>query len=40
MAAKIFGGSDEDMEMLGKVIANGKMIASTTDIPSVKDLRY
>ena len=40
LAAKMFSGSDEDMETLGKVIANGKMVASTTDIPSVKDLRH
>ncbi|KAL2204874.1 hypothetical protein CC79DRAFT_922150 [Sarocladium strictum] len=40
LAEKIFSGSDEDMETLGKVIANGKMVASTTDIPTVEELRH
>ncbi|KAM0329547.1 hypothetical protein ACHAQA_004856 [Verticillium albo-atrum] len=38
-AGKIFGGDDENIGKLGKIIANGKMIATNTDIPSVTELR-
>lgn len=39
LAEKLFSGKDEDTELLGKVIVNGKMVASNTDVPSVEDLR-
>lgn len=38
-ATKIFDGSEDSVTRLGKVIANGKMISSTTTVPTVTELK-